>query len=99
MITGIKARNKNNLVWGISQLLGAGVRHKPLIVKICSLQGALVLLLAAMDLCYVETRPQCLSQYGVGLIEMLKFTTGHFKFTCKTCACLPFGVTGVDCPK
>lgn len=54
MITGIKAKNKNNLVWGINQLLGPGIRQKPLIVKICSSEGALVLLLAALDLCYIE---------------------------------------------
>lgn len=54
MITGIKAKNKNKLFWGISQLLGPGIRQKPLIVKICSSEGALVLLLAALDLCYIE---------------------------------------------
>jgi len=54
MITGIKARNRNNLFWGISQLLDAGVRQKPLTVEICSAQGALVLLLAAADFRYAE---------------------------------------------
>lgn len=49
MITGMRARNKNNLLGGIKQLLGAGIRQKSL-VKICSLEGALVLLLTAMEL-------------------------------------------------
>lgn len=78
MTTGMKARNKNNLFWGINRLLGAGIRQKALIVKICSSQGALVLLSAAAGLCYPET-PEPLT-YGTshfaGLTEMLKFTTG-----------------------
>lgn len=61
MITGIRARNKNNLLGGINQLLGAGIRQKSL-VKEGALEGALVLLLA-MELCYTGT-PEILPLQG-----------------------------------
>lgn len=41
MIAGIKARNKNNLFWGIKQQPGAGIRQKILIVRVCPLEAAL----------------------------------------------------------
>lgn len=62
MITGIRARNKKYLLGGINQLLGAGIRQRSL-VKICSFEGALVLLLAAMELCYRLT-PEPLPLWG-----------------------------------